>query len=91
MKKVNAWALTKIMRKNTDFPPNFLKMRIFLSKWANNSPFLTKYTLTLRKIWENPRIFPMIFVSVRRINSTKSKQGPDKHKHNDSGLIQHLN
>jgi len=32
----------KIMRKIQKIVPNFLKMRILLSKLANNSPILTK-------------------------------------------------
>ena len=49
----------KIMRKRQKMSPNFLKMRIFLSKLANNSHF-EKIGDFLLSFSSN---FPMIFVS----------------------------
>jgi len=56
------------MRKRQQIFPNFLKMRIFLSKLVNNSSILRKKKSHFEKIGEGflsfSQHFPMIFVSV---------------------------
>jgi len=47
----------RVLRRRRRIVPNFLKMRMFLSKWVNCSPISTK----MFSFWENWRTFSVFF------------------------------